>query len=190
MGMVPGAWRDLAQGKQGGFHPPRSNCGWGLQRKPKWAAVWSVVLIIHQKAAVSGLGESSPCGSSLQDAQFHRAPVGTVSLIPVQEEDVKAKVRHFKAFFAKLRGFAFYLKVSFWISAPFQVMLKVKLSRLFWAGAHQQRSCSSRIVCSGKRQRYVILLVLKKPLRESYSSAATRARCSCSISLLLSGRFN
>lgn len=36
-------------------------------------------LIIHQKVAVSGLGESSPCGSSLRDAQFHRAPVGTVS---------------------------------------------------------------------------------------------------------------
>lgn len=71
-------------------------------------------LIVHQKIAVSGLGESSPCGClPFKPAQFHRAPVDTVSLIPVREEGVKARVRHFKAFFAKLRGFAFYLKVSF-----------------------------------------------------------------------------
>lgn len=69
--------------------------------------------VIHQKIAVSGLGESSACGTSLQDAQFHRALVDTISLIAVQEEGVQAKVMHFKAFFAKLRGFAFYLKVSF-----------------------------------------------------------------------------
>lgn len=69
--------------------------------------------VIHQKIAVSGLGESSACGTSLQDAQFLRAPVDTISLIAVQEEGVQAKVMHFKAFFAKLRGFAFYLKVSF-----------------------------------------------------------------------------
>lgn len=51
--------------------------------------------------------------SSLQDAQFHRAPVDTVSLMPVQEEVIKALAGHFKEFFAKLSGFAFYPKVSF-----------------------------------------------------------------------------
>lgn len=117
--MVPEAWRDLAEGKQGGFHPSQVTV-WVRIAKEAQVSCSSVCggvidsqLIIHQKVAVSGLGESSPCGSSLQGAGFHRAPVGTVSLIPVQEEGVKAKVRHFKAFFAKLTGFAFYLKVSF-----------------------------------------------------------------------------
>lgn len=135
-------------GKAGWLLPPSSNCGWGLQTEPRWAAVCSGVAdsqVIHQKIAVSGLGESSARGTSLQDAQFHRAPVDTISLIPVQEEGVQAKVMHFKAFFAKLRGFAFYLKVSFWVWAAFQVMLKVKFSQLFWAGTYQQRSCGSRM---------------------------------------------
>lgn len=87
--MVPGAWRGLSQGKQGSFFPPGQAVGERIAEEAQVSCslvcggVIDSQLIIHQKAAVSGFGESSPCGSSLQEAQFHRAPVGTISLIPV-----------------------------------------------------------------------------------------------------------
>lgn len=146
--------RRTCTGKAGWLLPPRSSCGWGLRSELQFGLRWGHwQLIVHQKIAVSGLGESGPGGSSLEDA-VSQSSCGHSLSGSVPEEGVKAKVRHFKVFFAKLRSFAFYLKVSFWISAPIQVILKVKLSQLFWAGTYQQRSCSSQMVCSGKRHRW------------------------------------
>lgn len=62
----PGAWRELAQGKWGGFYRVKL---WGrIANKAQVSCslvcggVIDSWLIVHQKIAVSGLGESSPCG--------------------------------------------------------------------------------------------------------------------------------
>ena len=201
-GREPGTCRRTCKGRVGWLLAPGSNCVWELQMKPNMSCRGSLVccgatdswLISHHKIAVSGLGESSP--GQCPPFKTH----GFTELLWIQPHWFLCKKRLSKLWqgisknsLQNSRGFTFHPKVSFWISALFQVMLKseTQIALLGWS-SYQRKSHKSCRACMQRRwirktSNSSFFLFLRSILWSVTVLAAARPRCPCCILLLLAG---